>query len=86
VAVAARSSTLASVEPDFDVIIPIVVIVAVVLVGVFISSPSFAPSRARPRRPRLLRAAGLPARGLVLTCNRVSSGVTVNGVASSSEA
>jgi hypothetical protein len=60
------------VEPDFDVIIPIVLIVVSVLVGVFIL---VAIIRAVGRAS----APGLQARGLVLTSDRVSSGVTVNG-------
>jgi len=60
------------VEPDFDVIIPIVLIVVCVLVGVFILVAIIrAVSRAS--------APGLPARGLVLACDRVSSNVTMNG-------
>jgi hypothetical protein len=60
------------VEPDFDVIIPIVLIVVAVLVGLFIL---VAIIRAVGRAS----APGLRARGLVLACDRVSSGVTMNG-------
>jgi hypothetical protein len=60
------------VEPDFDVIIPIVLVVASVLVGVFILVAII-------RAVRRASAPGLRARGLVLTCDRVSFGVTVNG-------
>lgn len=74
-------------EPDFDVIIPIVVIVVVGLVGVFVL---VAVIRAAFRRASGILVGGmsamdsfapqgLRARGLVLTCDRVSSGVTVNG-------
>ena len=59
-------------EPDFDVIIPIVLVVVSVLVGVFILVAIIrAVSRAS--------APGLQARGLVLASDRVSSGVTING-------
>lgn len=67
-------------EPDFDVIIPIVVVAAVVLFGVFILVAIVrAVSRRASSTMGYFTPPGLPARGLVLTCNRVSSGVTVNG-------
>jgi hypothetical protein len=76
-----------SVEPDYDVIIPIVMIAAVVLIGVVIL---VAVIRAVSRAAAISLAAGIPgtgfvvpqglrARGLVLNCNRTASGVTVNG-------
>jgi hypothetical protein len=67
------------VEPDFDVIIPIVVIVAIVLVGVFILVAIVRAASRRGSSTGYFTPPGLPARGLVLTCNRVSSAVTVNG-------
>jgi hypothetical protein len=75
------------VEPDFDVIIPIVVAGVFVLVFVFVL---VAVARAASRRASGIllwttsalgfsTPQGLRARGLVLTCDRVSFGVTVNG-------
>jgi len=73
------------VEPDFDVIIPLVIIAVFVLVGIFVV---VAVLRAVFRAASLQAPGnlfggaspqGLQARGLVLTCNRVSSAVTVNG-------
>jgi hypothetical protein len=78
------------VEPDFDVIVPIVLIVGSILVVVVFAvvltkiiraisagasgNPFGGTSATGP-----YTAQGLRARGLVLTSNRVSSGVTVNG-------
>ncbi len=61
-------------EPDFDVIIPLVLIAVVSLVSILILV-----AIVRAARRRALAPPGLRARGLVLTCNRVATGVTVNG-------
>jgi hypothetical protein len=69
------------VEPDFDVIIPI----AFGVFGLIVFIVLIAVVRAAVRRASGVlgggAAQGLRARGLVLTCDRVSSGgVTVNGL------
>lgn len=74
-------------EPDFDVIIPIVLIVVSVLVAVFVLVAVIrAIGRGASGNPVGGSSAmgsygppGLRARGLVLRCDRASSGVTVNG-------
>ncbi|HEY3818173.1 MAG TPA: hypothetical protein VGL81_13430 [Polyangiaceae bacterium] len=68
-------------EPDFDVIIPVVLAVVLSLVGLFIVVAIIRSVRRRGLAPQGLPAApqGLPARGLVLTSDRVSTGVTMNG-------
>jgi hypothetical protein len=75
------------VEPDFDVIIPIVVIAVIGLVGVFVLLAIVRALRRASTNLLLgstsvmdsISPQGVRARGLVLTSNRVSSGVTVNG-------
>jgi hypothetical protein len=74
------------VEPDFDVIIPLVIVSVIGLIGVFVL---LAIVRGALRRAAAnlaggtvmdtFAAQGVRARGLVLTSNRVSSAVTVNG-------
>ena len=78
-------------EPDFDVIIPIVIVVVLVLVGIFVfvaiiraavrraSANLFGGTSGGTSTAGSFAPQGLRARGLVLSCNRVSSGVTVNG-------
>jgi hypothetical protein len=78
------------VEPDFDVIVPIVLIVGSILVvvvfAVVLTKIIRAISAAASGNPfggtsatGLYTPQGLRARALVLMSNRVSSGVTVNG-------
>jgi hypothetical protein len=62
------------VEPDFDVIIPVAVAVALALFAVLVLVLLVRAARRRTLSPR-----GLAARGLVLTCDRLSTNVTVNG-------
>jgi hypothetical protein len=71
-------------EPDFDVIVPVLMVVVGVLVpliGIFVLVTALrrAARRASGNLFGGMSPQGLRARGLVLTCDRVSFGVTVNG-------
>jgi len=75
------------VEPDFDIIIPVVFVVVLVLVGVFVLVAIIRAARRASANlfggmsamASFAPQGSVRARGLVLTCNRVSSGVTING-------
>jgi hypothetical protein len=62
------------VEPDFDVIIPVALVVVLALVGITVTVLLVRAVTRRVTAPQ-----GLAARGLVLTCDRVSTNVTISG-------